>query len=175
MGLSLRYKTSISSIKLLNDLPTENINALKELKIPLKSVSMAEKVDSGESKRALIRLFRVTHNLGEEESVYYLSSVDWDLTSAEALLKSELAFEARALSTPSLVSDSLASIFGKSTSSTSSSSEKQTTAFSADAFESEPAGSEDSPLIRASDVKTKDDAAGALRRRKPSSVIPDGL
>lgn len=95
VGLSFRYGISPAEIRLANDLPSDNIHTVRELRIPRgRAVPLPSRAAGEDTQAAAVRRFRVTHRLTPAEARYYLSESEWDETRAAALLASELAWEA---------------------------------------------------------------------------------
>ena len=102
LGLSLKYGVSVSELKLANDIPftSDNLHSCgPTLRIPLGGKS---EIGDGhsiqtkeESDRAILRRFRVTHNLEEAEAKYYLSLCNNDFEKATIELQNDLNIEAK--------------------------------------------------------------------------------
>jgi len=102
LGLSLKYGVSVSELKLANDIPftSDNLHSCgPTLRIPLGGKSEIGDGKTNETKeesdRAILRRFRVTHNLEEAEAKYYLSLCDNDFEKATIELKNDLNVEAK--------------------------------------------------------------------------------
>jgi len=102
LGLSLKYGVSVSELKLANDIPftSDNLHSCgPTLRIPLGGKSEIGDGHSTQTKeesdRAILRRFRVTHNLEEAEAKYYLSLCDNDFEKATIELQNELNVEAK--------------------------------------------------------------------------------
>ena len=94
-GLAFKYRVTKSEIKLLNDLPSDNIHTCSVLKIPQgpRAPLPSAREAQGDTKAAVLRRFRVTHGLDESEARYYLEEASYDEKLAEEALKADLAFE----------------------------------------------------------------------------------
>jgi LysM repeat protein len=95
MGLSLKYGISADIIRRANDLPTDNLSTMRELRIPLSTDSnVLDPKGSETSKNAMIRRFRVANDLTEAEARAYLSIADWNYEQAQKEFGQGEAFEA---------------------------------------------------------------------------------
>jgi LysM repeat protein len=96
MGLSLKYGVSVSELRLVNNLPTENIGMLRELRIP-KGTARVRPTATGveDSRRSKLRKLQVEHGLSAEEATYYLEASGFDYTGAVAALRDDEAFDAK--------------------------------------------------------------------------------
>jgi LysM repeat protein len=98
MGLSLKYRVSIPELKRLNDLHSDNLATTPILRIPCGPDAAKLAVPAPappDSERALVRRFKLTHDVGEEEARYYLSSSSFDYEAATRALQADLDFERR--------------------------------------------------------------------------------
>jgi LysM repeat protein len=98
MGLSLKYRVSIPELKRLNDLHSDNLATMPVLRIPCGPDAAKLAVPAPappDSERALVRRFKLTHDVGEEEARYYLSSSSFDYEAATRALQADLDFERR--------------------------------------------------------------------------------
>jgi LysM domain len=95
-GLSLKYNISVQTIKLANDLTTDNLATVPGgyLRIPL-SGPIKKEESTALTNAAILRKFRVTHNISEPEAKYYLESCDYDYNRAELMLANDVSFEKR--------------------------------------------------------------------------------
>lgn len=94
--LSLKYRVSKNAILQLNDLPSSgNLFSLasKTIKIPTGRLPPKEEAKK-ESQAAMLRRFRVSNSLLEQEAKYYLEEAGWDYDKAQRELQRDLAFEA---------------------------------------------------------------------------------
>lgn len=103
MAISLRYGISVADLKLVNNLPTENLAAVRTLKIPRDRarVVIAPATTSEDGKSAKVRrlialaIGRVPgERLSEPEARFYLEDAGWDVDAALALWRRDEDFDA---------------------------------------------------------------------------------
>jgi hypothetical protein len=96
-GLAFRYHVTPAEIRLLNDLPSDNLATCgRELRIPVGArAPLPTTRDAPDPRAATLRAFRVSHRLSEPEARYYLEDAGWDSGLAAAALAQDLAFETR--------------------------------------------------------------------------------
>lgn len=103
MAISLRYGISVADLKLVNNLPTENLAAVRTLKIPRDRarVVIAPATTSEDGKSAKVRrlialaIGRVPgERLSESEARFYLEDAAWDVDGALAAWRRDDDFDA---------------------------------------------------------------------------------
>jgi hypothetical protein len=97
MGLSLRYRVPIATLKLVNNLPTENLAALKVVKVP-KENARPRAVSLGvvETMDAKIRKFTRTEGCSESEARLYIEDAGGDVDLAVQQYRDDLEEERKA-------------------------------------------------------------------------------
>jgi LysM repeat protein len=90
-GLSLRYRVSQQELRRFNLLSTNNIQALKELKIPIKH-NQPVVLQSPEEEDVVVRRFINQTGCEKEEALFYLSEHDSDLSDALTAWSHDEAF-----------------------------------------------------------------------------------
>jgi hypothetical protein len=90
-GLSLRYRVSQQELRRFNLLSTNNIQALKELKIPIKH-NQPVVLQSPEEEDVVVRRFINQTSCEKEEALFYLSEHEGDLSDALTAWSHDEAF-----------------------------------------------------------------------------------
>ena len=96
-GLAFRYHVTAAEIRLINDLPSDNLATCgRELRIPLGARAPLPTVrEAPDPRAAALRAFRVAHRLSEPEARYYLEDSGFDPALAAAALARDLELERR--------------------------------------------------------------------------------
>lgn len=103
MALSLRYGVPVADLKMLNNLPTENLAAVRTLRIPRDRARVviaptgASADDHGAKIRRLIALAigrMPGERLSEPEARFYLEDAGWDVDAALAAWRRDEDFDA---------------------------------------------------------------------------------